>query len=225
MAPVAIALLVSSAAVTAQQPKKALPKPAYWNSPQPYEVRGEENGRLMKMFFSCVYGSSPSEIDAYLKSSDISGALPAKSVKLEQVTKRCGNRMGVATMQQLHARIPGAVYRSFMAEQAYLAKQSTPAVLPAGAIEFLRQAPKADGLPLVHALVSTADCLSFRDTRGADALLRTVPGSKEEQVAARALVPALSQCIAADEKFSMTAQTIRSFAADGLWARYAQTEH
>ncbi len=65
-----------------------------------------------------------------------------------------------------------------------------------------------------------ADCITFADVTGADALLRTGPATNDEGAAVRKLMPALSACVVAGQNLALTPSSIRSVVADGMWSRY-----
>ena len=117
-----------------------------------------------------------------------------------------------------------ASLRSLLAEEAYLAKFKSAAALPEGAVENSDRHYVAIGEAKAKAegLGAYSDCLTFRDTAGADAVMRTMPGSPEERQAARALAPVLGACLTQGQTISLTPTNIRAILADGLWNRYVR---
>jgi hypothetical protein len=111
-----------------------------------------------------------------------------------------------------------------LAEEAYLAANPLPPTLPEGATETVERTfvSKEDDFTLARALAAFGDCIVFRDTSKADTLLRTMPGSAAERSAAVALAPILGACLDEGSTISLTAASIRSFVADGLWNRFTR---
>jgi hypothetical protein len=114
-----------------------------------------------------------------------------------------------------------------MAEEAYLSRFDGVPRLPTDATEVLSRAPlTVDTESQANTfLAAVADCLVYRDVHGADALVRTMPGSPEERMAAVSLTSAFGACLPKDRTLRINTQMMRSLVAEGLWARYARTVH
>src|SRR3546814_919182 len=114
-------------------------------------------------------------------------------------------------------------FRSMMLEEAYLARFKTVPALSEDASEIVADRRYiTEGSTSARALGRFADCLAFRDAAGADALLRTMPGSADERQAARAMAPALGASLTRGQTLSLNTANVRAFAADGLWTRFAR---
>jgi hypothetical protein len=193
----------------------------------PYKYTDQQTGRLTKKYAQCLYGREPDKIDDFLLKTDPMNASVGDRFENDSIPSKCLGKSGRTIFESSVLSMPGTVFRALMTEAAYLASHSAPTDLPKASEEFLGRKAVADGSnqEFASALMGTADCLVFRDSAGADRLLRTDPGSELEMSQARALAPTLGQCLAADQTMKMTPRLIRMLAADGLWARYARTVH
>ena len=75
-------------------------------------------------------------------------------------------------------------------------------------------------LPAVQPLATSESyglCVTYRDAAGAQRLIQTVPGEKEEMDAIRAMLPALSACVPAGTQFEADPMVLRSTIAVGLY--------
>lgn len=193
----------------------------------PTEVNPREAGLERKNFARCVYGRIPDRVDKLLENSDPEGieyyAADTTQDRFWQQIRRdfCGQlNSAVADTRQL--TMSNTAFRSMMLEEAYLARVKEAPALPAGATEQVDRRYMTEGSEPARALGQFADCIAFRDTAGADALLRTMPGSEEEKAAARAMAPALGACLARGQTLSLNTSNVRAFAADGLWTRFVR---
>ena len=76
-----------------------------------------------------------------------------------------------------------------------------------------------DDLGAAQGLANFSDCIVYRNTQGADQLLRTEPGSSDEIAAAQALASTLGNCLIDGQTIKFTPCSIRALVADGLWSR------
>lgn len=136
----------------------------------------------------------------------------------------CQKYNNPALMGPIFAR-PGAL-RTLLMESGYLAKNNRapkvelddkgqPVLAPARMF-----VAKGDQLPQAVAYAQLADCTAANGTDLADAVLRTGAGSAEERAAAVALAPVIGQCVQEGQNISLTPETIRALAAEGMWQRY-----
>ena len=111
--------------------------------------------------------------------------------------------------------------RNLMAEEVYLMDQDDPLVLPANAPEYLENRNYATGRhPAAVATAKLSDCLTFNDVANSDALLRSRPGSDEEDEALEAIFPALETCAGEGiAEAEIETSMVRTVIADGMWAR------
>jgi hypothetical protein len=118
-------------------------------------------------------------------------------------------------------RIPPAALRTVLAEEAYLQRHSRPLTIATGAPQVLAGRPVIGGETPAQSEARGifADCLVFNSAAEADRLLRGPVGGDIERENARALTPAISQCLNAGQSANFTPGAIRDFIADGLWAR------
>lgn len=118
--------------------------------------------------------------------------------------------------------------RSNLAEEVYLERYKTPLSRGSNWTEVIgnRFIVNPEQASVSRLRGDFSDCMVFHDPAGADAMLRTPIGGPQERVAAQALVPALSKCFSDGDKLELTVSAIRSYAADGLWARsHYQSQH
>lgn len=118
----------------------------------------------------------------------------------------------------------GVALRGLLAEHMYLRKQEGAPFLPTDATQTTDRTYASQGEALAQAttLATFADCVTFKDTPDADALLRTRAGTAEEIAAARVLAPALGSCLVEGSTMKLTPKFIRQIVADGMWQRYAR---
>ena len=187
---------------------------------------------IRKRFAKCVYGYRASQIDAYLVSQNyeegwmkLAEVRNGKMTSSDSVLTKCLGRE--AGLDDMTTRMNIPSFRLMMAEEAYLARFESAPQTPADAPEVLTRAPLTVGVdPRASVfLAAVADCLVYRDLRGADALVRTKSDTPEERTAAVSLAPAVGDCLPKDRTLKLNATIIRSLAVEGLWARYARTVH
>lgn len=196
---------------------------------KPVEVNPREAGLERKNFARCVYGRIPDRVDRLLENSDPEGieyyAADTTQERFWQQISRdnfCGE-LNSAASEHRQLSMSNTAFRSMMLEEAYLARFKTAApALPEDATEVIDRRYITEGSAPARALGRFADCLAFRDTAGADTLLRTMPGSDEEKQAARSLAPALGACLTRGQTLSLITANVRAFAADGLWNRFVR---
>lgn len=195
---------------------------------KPTEVNPREAGLERKNFGRCVYGRIPDRVDKLLENSDPEGieyygAGESQERFWQQIGKDnfCG-ALNSAASDHRQLTMSNSAFRSLMLEEAYLARFKQVPALPADATEAADRRYMTEGATSARSLGLFADCLAFRDSAGADALLRTMPGSDEEKAAARAMAPALGACLTRGQTLSLNTANVRAFAADGLWTRFAR---
>ncbi len=192
---------------------------------RPETIEGEKAGEINKDFAECVYKRSKAAADQLLASGD---PLNTPSIEWGDEDDKGSQFTGHAclgnwaSLRNMSLEISPWTFRAMMAEEAYLARFRQPAVLAANAQEATGRTLQGVDLRAVG-MMELADCITFRDTPAADALLRTTPQSAAERDAAVALAPVVSACLLEGQSFRVTPQSIRALAADGLWARYART--
>lgn len=118
-------------------------------------------------------------------------------------------------------RIPPAALRTVLAEEAYLQRHSGPLTIASGTPQVLEGRTVIGGETPAQSQARGifADCLVFNAPAEADRLLRGPVGGDTERDNARALTPAIAQCLDAGQQANFSPSAIRDFIADGLWAR------
>lgn len=194
--------------------------------PNPVEKR--DAGIIKKGFGRCAYAAAPKAAVAFLQNSDLIG-IDLKSANIKSVSKTfgmetcLGDQVGAA-QSALGFKFSINTLHAILAEEAYLSSQRSTPVLAPNATEGLERHYAATGDDLIKArtLGGFADCIVFKDAAGADAVLRTMPGSPAELLAVRALAPTLGACLDDGARVSLTATSIRGYVADGLWNRFSR---
>jgi hypothetical protein len=195
----------------------------------PKVVEAEHAGVIKKGFAQCLYRKNQRKVAALLENSD------SQSIRYEKLgisQKDIGDYLGMSTclgnqadwdVSALSYRFSPRELRSMLQEEDYLAAHERPPSLPPGSLENVDRKYVSDGPDLYAAQIVGAfsDCLTFENTAGVDAILRSMPGSKEERAAAQALGPSLGTCLSQGQSLSLTPANIRTFAVEGLWSRYA----
>lgn len=133
----------------------------------------------------------------------------------------CLGRAAKGGTLSISMRIPLRTLRNLMTEEVYLLDQKEQLEIPAGAPDYLENRYYAAGRhPGAIAMARLSDCLTVNAPIAADSLLRSRPGSTDEEEAIEALFPALLTC--AGEKIADTeidTSAVRTVIADGMWAR------
>jgi hypothetical protein len=188
-------------------------------------------GHMIKGVARCVYQGNGRKADKLLATSD-TGSLSGKEFGFRSSGQddafgisECMSYQTTGTELKLQLRFSLPRIRAMMAEEAYLKRFSSPPALPAGAAEDAQRAFFSTGKDLLRArgLAAFADCVVFKNTAAADAVLRTPPGTMEERTAAKGLAPVLGPCLVQGQEIALTPIAIRAIVADGLWARYVAT--
>jgi hypothetical protein len=188
-------------------------------------------GHMIKGVARCVYQSNGRKADRLLATSD-TDSLSGKEFGFrssgqddEYGISDCMTYQTVGTEMKTQLQFSLVRIRAMMAEEAYLKRFSAPPGLPAGATEDAPRKFFSTGATLAraHSLAAFADCVVFKNTAGADAVLRTPPGTMEERKAALTFAPVLGPCLVEGQEIALTPIAIRAIVADGLWARYVAT--
>ena len=188
-------------------------------------------GLVKKGFAQCLYRRNSSKAPLLLGNSDPVTIdynklkMPSNDIGKYLDMETCLGEQVDETQLGIGLKFSPIRLRSMLQEEAYLAANKDAPILPLGSVESIDRTyiSTGDGLNTAKGLGAFSDCLVFRDTKNADALLRAMPGSKEESVAAQALVPTLGACLVQGQTLSLTPSSIRTFAADGLWNRYVRS--
>ena len=111
--------------------------------------------------------------------------------------------------------------RALLMEEAYLDHHGRALEIAPEAGELTRRTfvSTGDNLASAQGVARYADCVVYRQSRAADQLLRTEPGSADEAAKAQALAPVLGECLIDGPTIEFTPGSIRALVADGLWAR------
>jgi hypothetical protein len=194
--------------------------------PQPLDEK--RAGDVRKHFAQCVYRSATPKVLTMLDHSDPAWidlkAAGIKDVNTELGMSRClGMQVGVDQLA-LSLKFSPVVLRDLMAEEVYLARNPAAPSLAADAAAIVPFVIPSDTQPATAAaLTEFTDCAVRVDPAGADALLRTMPGSDREHDAAAALAPALGQCLRTGQKVNLKPGGIRALIAYAMWSRFVRT--
>ncbi|MXO72288.1 hypothetical protein [Alteraurantiacibacter buctensis] len=187
----------------------------------------QDGRRLLKLVGACVVGRFPAEAVALLRTGNPEAVAYAEAGVRDQDTQspialaQCLHEALNGTQVTMTMRIPERNLRLTLAEAAYLRRHSAPLGLSADSPVVLAGRPVLIGSTPEQstAMGQFADCLVFHAPAEADALLRGPTGGDSERDNARALAPAIGQCLAEGQEVNFTPAILREYAADGLWAR------
>jgi hypothetical protein len=194
----------------------------------PKDLAAGRAAQLQFEFARCIYRRNPKAAAAILANSDpVRVDLTRAGIKSLDSSfglSICLGEQADAGLSNMSVRMPAPTMRLMMAEQAYLTTVPVAPTLQEGAAENVARSYVSEGqlLGKARALAEFADCVVFRNVVGADALVRTRPGSGAENAAARSLGPVLGACLSAGNNTVLNIMTIRSLVADGLWARFVR---
>lgn len=188
---------------------------------RPQAYNEQQSGALRKDFGKCVYRKSRVRAEALLAHSDLTW-VDLKSAGIQDINKEfrmldCIEEVFSGSESALGLRFSSTMLRDLMAEESYLAAYRQ---MPAPAAPMTPAAINPASSPRAQALATFTDCTIRNDLAGADALLRTVPGSTEERQAAGRLAPAIGRCLVAGQQLSLTPAIIRGFVAFPMWSRF-----
>lgn len=196
---------------------------------QPEQVDAREAVLIRHSFAACLYHNNPSGAVAVLAHSDplhsdLRAAGIGNASRAFQMDDCLGLEVG-PTQLALGLRMQQDMLGAMLEEPAYLARQRLAPTLPADAVEVLPRTfvSESDELPRARAMAALADCVVFHNVAGADALVRSSPGSSPEHAMAAALAPAFGSCLTQGQHFNLNAQSMRSIVADGLWNRFGRS--
>jgi hypothetical protein len=198
---------------------------------RPKAVDPVRAGEIRKEFARCVYRRSKGKATALLNNSDPETvnllAAEITDITDEMSMDSClGSKAGFDE-SALGMKFSYAFIRDLLAEEAYLASNRTAPVLPPppAVVPPLQPPYVSTGtrLQAAQAMVAFTDCAVLKDVAHADALLRTMPGSSEELVAAKALGPVLGRCLVRGQNLKLTAANIRAFIGYAMWNRFGRS--
>ncbi len=201
-----------------------------YSEPQEQNDPGTSS-RYSKAVANCLYKRLGKEkISEYLKASDpVSTDLKQAGLRWTRVERALEDCMGAwaetyypdVRMAKIGMSFSQNRLRALLMEEAYLDSQATPLKIAEGSGELTDRTYVSRGKNLATAqgLGNFADCVAYRDASGADAMLRTEPGSAEELAGAHSLGAVLGACLIQGQEIEFTAASIRAIAADGLWSR------
>lgn len=220
--------IVMQAAVVRAQSRSVAPIGSNIAKPIPPSTKREKVA-MFDGFGKCVLRSHPEFVAKFVRYSDFRSVdEDAMGMKIEDFLKlpsveNCLTNEMSDESSSIKMTIRRSLMRSKFAEALYLQSHEQSPVLAPGSIEPVQRKyiSTGDELGKAQGMAQFADCIVFADTQGADALLRTDPGSPKELAAARALAPILGKCLVEGQSLALTPTNIRSLAADGLWTRYS----
>lgn len=192
------------------------------------EAPDPEYGRkLMKRMSACIERYDAQGVVALLRGGN-QAAVDYAAAGFRDEDEHAPLRMSDCLHEALNGmqlavemRVPPVALRTLLAEEAYLGRHTGPLTIPAGSPQVLagRAVFGGETAAQQQARGMFADCLVLNAPAEADRLLRGPVGGDEERVNARALAPAIGQCLSSGQQANFTPQSIRDFVADGLWAR------
>ncbi len=183
--------------------------------------------QMRKHFARCIYERHAKLADRYLVSSDPTDVdfdmlgIGSDDLHDQFSLSECLTRAMTINQSKVLMRFDQRLLRPLLAEEAYLKQNKQALSLTTDAEIYLsgRRFVSASMDTRAKALGAFADCVIYQAPAVSDAMLRAKPASSDESKAVQALVPALSACIVEGQQVSLTADTIRSLVAEGLWAR------
>ncbi|WP_294040527.1 hypothetical protein [Sphingomonas sp.] len=196
------------------------------SKPKPVDAKG--TGVVRKGFARCVYRGSTAKVTTLLEHSDAvtvdTVGAGIKNIGDDLGLDKCLGNQARMDVTALEYRLQPAFLRDLLAEEAYLARNRTAPAVPSEsatplAVSFVS---KGDQLALAQSMTTFADCAVRKDVVHADALLRTMPASDNELVAARAMGPALGACLTQGQNVKMSPKSIRAFVAFAMWNRFGR---
>lgn len=234
--PTRLGLGIALIAVVNASPTRAQMDGSKQAGSQIYSEPQEKNdpgvsSRYSKAVANCLYNRLGSEkISEYLKASDpVATNLKQTSLRwtrVERVLEDCMSAWAETYFPNVRTAKIGMSFsqnrlRALLMEEAYLDSQAAPLKIVEGSSELTNRTyvSRDENLAAAQGLGNFADCVTYRDANGADAILRTEPGSAEEMAGARALGAVLGACLIQGQEIEFTAASIRAIAADGLWSR------
>lgn len=183
--------------------------------------------RLLRLTAACVNRRFGAEVVTLLRS----GNPEAVAYAAEGIRDR-DDQSPLALSECLHEalngaqvtsqmRIPERTLRLALAEGAYLRRHAVPLAMGEGSPQFIagRAVLLGSNPQQSQAMGQFADCLVFHAPAEADRLVRGAVGGEEEAANARALAPAIGECLPEGQQINFTASALRDYAIDGLWAR------
>lgn len=221
-----VAVLMSSAEPLAAQLKPYAPTGTRV-AKAPEKVAQKTVRVMEKDFARCVYGRAKSRSEQLLAHSDAgsidyAGAgTSAKTLGDDFSLDECLSEAMTFDQGEVEMRFSPPLLVNLLAEEAYLATGPKPLTIPQNGVETVARnfVSTADDLDHARVVAAFSDCVVFTDIADSDALVRTLPATADEQAVIRKLTPALGQCVMEGQSISLTPANIRTFVADGLWAR------
>ena len=194
---------------------------------QAEQVEVRDSRELVKLTAACVVRRYPDDVVALLRSGHPEAfAYAAEGIRDMDVQtplslSACVHEALNGTQVTMEMRIPERELRLALAEEAYLRREAGPLAIAEGSPQFLAGRPVMLGSTPEQAVAmgQFADCLVFHAPAQADAMLRGPVGGDAESEAARAMVPAIGQCLPQGQDITFTPSAIRNYVVDGLWAR------
>jgi hypothetical protein len=183
--------------------------------------------RLLRLTSACVNRRYDSEVVSLLRNGNPEVvAYAAEGIRdrdnqsplaLSECLLEALNGAQVSTQM----RIPERSLRLALAEGAYLRRHAGPLAIAAGSPQFIagRAVLLGSSPEQSQAMGQFADCLVFHAPEQADRLVRGAVGGDEETANARALAPAIGECLPQGQQIDFTTGALRDYAIDGLWAR------
>lgn len=227
--PIALSVLILCAAVpvAAQNTQEEYRPTGTRIISQQQEADPDYSRRLLKETAACVNRYDAAAVVALLRG----GNQPALDYAAEGIQNEDDNaplRLSDCLTEAMNGsqltvqmRISPDALRTVLAEEAYLGRHTGPLTLGQGAPQVLAGRRVIGGATPAQSTArgQFADCLVFNAPAEADRLLRGPVGGDTERENARALAPAIGQCLTAGQQANFTTNAIRDFVADGLWAR------
>ncbi|MEO5707014.1 MAG: hypothetical protein ABIT10_06250 [Alteraurantiacibacter sp.] len=194
---------------------------------QQEEADPDFSRRLVKRTAACVHRSDAAGVLALLRGGR-QDALDYAAAGIQNEDDNAPLRLSDCLTEAMNGaqltvqmRISPDALRTVLAEEAYLGRHAGPLTLGQGTPQVLAGRTVIGGTTPAQSQARGmfADCLVFNAPAEADRLLRGPVGGDTERENARALAPAISQCLNAGQQANFTTSAIRDFIADGLWAR------
>jgi hypothetical protein len=188
------------------------------------DVQREQGTRMARLFGHCLYVRSRAGALDLLDRTDFGfndfqqiGLTQAAAAQRYGITD-CLRRVATVNDESVVLQWNAALMRQWLLYAVYEERfpQGATWVRP-GYAAAPRRYPLSAGNPAIQAMLAFGDCVVAADPARADALVRTVDGSKEEGAAVSALMPALGGCIQAGQSIALSPVPLRAWLREALW--------
>lgn len=193
---------------------------------KPRDVKGEAAGLIIRGFGKCMIGNHKKNAKLLLENSDpLSVDVPSVIGPKGNIIKAfgmetCLGRQADVDQSALGLKFTPTRLREILLEEAYLLANKNQPNADVNQIIARKFITKEPNLKQAQAFAEFSDCISEKNPRLADQLLRTISGSSEALDATKALAPTFGECLFEGQTIKLNAASARSFVADGMYHRF-----